>query len=108
MFFKKNDDGKDNQRLKAMIRILARRILMAKPEAALAISALCAAVGEADGSNLFDLINGAVDEHSDVLKKDPTLAQDVKDLLVIMGVEAPRLKLGEVKELMQEVCSLVN
>lgn len=107
MFFK-SKDPKDLQRTKAMIRIVARRILAAYPEAALAIGVVCDAVHEADGANLLELANQAVADHTDLYDKDPMLAADVKDLMALIGIEAPRVNLGEVKELMKEVCSLVN
>ena len=89
---------------KVALKIAARHLLASKPDAALAIAAICAFQQENDMSGV------AVDvmaKNTDLFSKDPLLKNDVEDLMGLIGLNLPDVDVPKAHALMAVLCSMV-
>jgi len=106
--FKKRDTAEDDAmaRRRATVRLIAGIIIDTRPSARVAIKSACGALAAAEGGDVMGIIEQKLNEHSDAIAQYPSLAARIRDLMIIMGLEAPELDVPVFRDLLAEVCSL--
>lgn len=93
---------------KALLRIVARRVLSSYPGSSEILKAICVTAKErSENGNLGDIGVDIANRYSDVFAKDPLLAADIKDILSIIGVNAAVPDFGLVTDMSGVLCSLI-
>lgn len=113
MFWKKDSNNDELAKSKALLGILTRRLLMAYPEARVAIELVCSEADGIEGETLIDVIEGAIENHSSIMEKDPYLLADIKAILILMNINIDgsamdNVDVGHIRELLDELCSIVH
>lgn len=89
---------------KAVLRIAARRLLAANPEAAIVLKSVCLLQNKGHISDLVDLVE---QNNASIFQKDPMLKEDIKDILVLLGLDEISPDIIKFKALIPVVCDLV-
>lgn len=87
------------------IRVAARHLIAAKPEAQLILGVICSMAGNGDLSTVATDVIGA---HTEILEKDPTLKADIEDILTLLGLRAKEIDLDKAGELISFLCSVIH
>lgn len=94
------------------LRIAARHLIAAKPEAGLILTTVCALVtagADASETDALDAIAGKIAEkYSGVFEKDPALKDDVADILGLMGIGDAAADVNQVASLAKTLCEVVS
>lgn len=94
------------------LKITARHLIASKPEAGLILTTVCAlakAGAEAeDTQSLGGIATRIAEQYTDIFENDPTLRDDVADILDLMGLAADAVDLSAVTCLADTLCAVVS